>query len=282
MKKLNKFKTSAACALVLASAPIFAGTKTNQNNDPNATGKSQINIDTIVVDKEKSQVEICPAPEKTANIATVPNRILSLAFDSESKQPISIEFTMGYIPSTSEEQVLVLFQGRCLLNEPKIQTPKSLYKLALKLSDIEIIGAYNVPNMHPIQHVTRVGRATTLSTQMTFTVHLAPSKLGKEIEAGNRTFYIQAGLLNKQDFHTRKYENLILSPVEAAHFSVKECPDIAQLTENLAKKNSACAAEESDPEQKVEFLPSKSEQTEDAEKSESEKMPSSEKSNNLE
>jgi len=272
MKKLDKFKTSTACALVLATAPIFAETKTNQSNDPNAKGKSQISIDTIVVDKEKSQVGICPAPEKTANIATVPNRILSLAFNTESKQAISVTFNMATLPSTSEEQVLVLFHGRCLLDSPKISTPKSLYKLALDLKDIEILGAYNVPNMHPIQHVTRIGRATTLSTQMTFTVHLDPSKLGKEMAAGNRTFYIQAGLLNKQDFHTRKYENLILSPVEAVHFSAKDCPDITQLTENMAKKNSACIVEK----QTDSHTESHVEQIIESKSGESEKSPSSE------
>jgi hypothetical protein len=242
MKKLNKIKTSAALALLLISTQISAETKARKNSDSNDSVNNPININTIIVDKS-SKIEICPVPEKATGSVAVPHRILSLAFNSESEQPISITFTMANISSTLEERVLILFQGRCLLDKPKIETPKSVNILAMDIDEIEILGAYNVPTMHPIQLSSRVGSAGTLSTQMTFTVHLAPDKLGKEVDSGNRTFYVQAGLLDKKDFLTRQYKNLILSPIEGIHFSPKNCPNISQLTENLLKKNARCTQE---------------------------------------
>ncbi|MCP4701890.1 MAG: hypothetical protein GY862_34280 [Gammaproteobacteria bacterium] len=242
-------KTSiSACAFLLASGSAWAGTKTGPAGNPNSSGggggKTQLNMPVITLEKAAGQrVQTCTAPEDKPD--RIPRRILSLALDtqedSQGKQAITLNFKMPGIQAATDKQVLVLLYSRCLADKPRLKTPRSIHKLALDLDDIEILGTYNVPTAAAPPESGRIGQAAGAIVEMDFQIHLEAAKIGTEMKAGNNKIYMQAGLLNKADFHKKIYAGMLLSPVEAIYFaSGVVCPDTVQTGGDRLVENAIC------------------------------------------
>lgn len=266
MKNIRKLKNSTlAGALLLATSPAWANNKTGglqppQTADEEETtqpstsqeakpaprrsamgGKSEINISSIKVEKaDKNKLRNCAVP--TVNLTQPrPHRILSMTFSPRRRQQVTLQFAMAEIPTPKEAQVLLLLYSRCLANKPDIKTPMSKNKLALDRNDLEILGTYNVPAIKAVEQPNRPGvKASSPSTQMTIEVALETNKLAQQVKAGNDTFYFQAGLLKKTDYDKKNYGTMILSPLEALHFTPKTCPSQQKFSDRINAENSSC------------------------------------------
>lgn len=274
MKKSNRSKnTQFAYALLLATTTTWANTKSPNglpkprshedtttptpppNQEPPAAqpaptspqqpqppikpdqGKSQINIAAIRVDPAVAkQVKQCPSNVANLTIQPKPHRVSSLTFDPKEKLSVKLKFTLSPIMTTKEERVLVLLYSQCLSPQPQLETPNSDNKLALNINDVQILDTYQIaakPDQAPNQ-------AKSALTPITLDIDLELDKLRQQVTAGNDTFYFQAALLNKADYDGRHYGEMVLSPLEAVQFTLKNCPDRNQLTQNVNSANPVC------------------------------------------
>jgi hypothetical protein len=246
---MKKFKNSTvAGAFLLATSPAWAQSKTGgqpfptpgdtgQPENPTSRrvspprfpgGKSQIDISSITLDKaDEKKLQQCAKP-KIKRTRHRPRQILSLAFDPNKKQKVTLQFAMDKIPAGNEERVLLLLYSRCLSNQPKIRTPMSRQKLALDVNDLEILSTYKLD--------AKPARPGAPMQQMTVDIELETDKLAEQVEAGNNTFYFQAGVLKKTDFERKKYGVISLSPLAAIHFTRKRCSN-SSITENASCKH---------------------------------------------
>lgn len=201
----------------------------SESTSTEATG--EISIASIALEKaDEKKVQTCTVP-KNVRLTQVPrpNKILSFAFEPKQRQKVSLQFTMSEIEPADEERILVVLYSQCLSPQPIFKTSRSKNQLALLLDkdNIESLGTYPVPP-----------QATQVNT---FKIDLEMDKLAQQIEAGNSTFYFQAGLLNKNDFYRRNYDDVILSPLEALHFASNTCPNEQQFSKRINTKNQSCA-----------------------------------------
>lgn len=243
--------STVAYAFLLASSPVFANTKLGGGqpqpeeadtsppaeikpvSPPINAGKTNqnFNISAITLDNaNNSRVKICDTPIVKQKRPRARN-IVSLAFAPHRKDVATLQFDMADIPTSKEEQVLLVLYSRCLSNKPEMKTPLSKIKLLLDEKDIEILGTYDVPP------ATGNDSATT---QMTIEVDLETAKLAQQTKAGNDTFYFQAALLKKSDFDKKHYGATKLSPLEAVHVTHNSCPNQKDFSDNFRSVNASC------------------------------------------
>ncbi|MDM8568657.1 hypothetical protein QUF50_03925 [Thiotrichales bacterium HSG1] len=248
-----KINNSTAYALLLASSPVLANTKLGggQPSQPNpetadtppaevkevrppippSKTNQRFNIASIDLDKsKKNTVKVCDTQDVQQKQPKARN-IKSLAFNPNQKQVATLQFAMEDIPTSKDEQILLVLYSRCLSKKPKIKTPLSRKKLRLDTNDIEILGTYAVAGSSDGDQST---------TQMTVEVDLETDKLTKQTAAGNDTFYFQAALLKKSDFDKKHYGATKLSPLEAVHVTNKSCPDQKNFSNQVRSENKSC------------------------------------------
>ncbi|EDN65622.1 hypothetical protein BGP_1384 [Beggiatoa sp. PS] len=132
---------------------------------------------------------------------------------------------MSDLPEPDEEHVLVLLSSRCLSKKPQLLTSGSKNKLELNANDMAVLGSYPV-----------MARSTG---PMKVYIDLETDTLGQNVDAGNNTFYFQAGFLKKADFDKKKCNQMILSPLEAVYVTPKSCPSRQEFSEQI-KENASC------------------------------------------
>lgn len=249
---MKKFQNSTvAGAFLLATSPAWAQSKTGglpfpnpgdteepqsssrrNSSIPSFPGKSQIDISSITLDKaDKNKLQVCTAP-KVSMTRPRPRHILSLAFDPKKKQEVTLQFAIDKIPSGNKERVLLLLYSRCLSSKPKIKTPLSKHKLALGVNDLEVVGSYDL--------AAQPSSSGAAAQQMTVAIDLATDLLAQQIEAGNNTFYFQAGVLKKTDFERKNYGAISMSPLTAVHFTSETCPSKKQFSSRIKAENASC------------------------------------------
>jgi len=268
MKNSGNVKNStAAYALLLATSPAWANTtkpggmpspdleeaKRNLPAPPptvkthppkqNKPGKSpssvlhQARIASIkVAGADEKKMQKCPVPRGVRLTERPrPQRVLSLVFDPKEKQLVSLEFTMSKVPAVDEDYVLVLLGSQCLSSKPDFKTPRSKTRLALHGKNILVLGTYAIQAQQSEQTSASARRPTTIA------VSLQTQSLAQQVAAGNETFYFQAAVLKKSDYHKRYYDDVILSPMQAVHFSTpKTCPNKEQFSSTVNTQNSVC------------------------------------------
>ncbi|KHD08367.1 hypothetical protein PN36_13290 [Candidatus Thiomargarita nelsonii] len=248
---MKNFKNSTvAGAFLLATSPAWANSKTGASpfpipgntdggpqspptrNAPSFPGKSQIDMTSVTLEKaDERKMRSCTVPK--VNLAHPrPEHLLSFAVNKHNKQDVTLQFAIDKIPNGNEERVLLLFYSRCLSAQPKIRTPMSKQKLALDVKDIEILATYKLD--------AKPARPGAAMQQMTVNIELETDKLAQQIEAGNNTFYFQAGVLKKSDFDRKNYGVINLSQLAALHFSTKTCPNDDQFSSQIKAKNASC------------------------------------------
>ena len=264
MKKPNKLKNSTmAYAFLLATSPAWAQTKTggappkDSGEDssppssppvstekrigggktspppkpPAATEQDEVSITKVRVKRAKAKkVEECEVP-KVRLRRPRPQHVTSFAFEPNKKRVVKLQFVMSKVPVADEKRVLVLLQSRCLSRKPQIETKQSENDLALDFRDVKQLGTFDIPAQKSSASSARA---------MIFDVPLDTGILAEQLKAGNETFYFQVGLLKKSDFDNQHYDEVILSPLEAVHFTPKACPNQKQFSRKIRVGNASC------------------------------------------
>jgi hypothetical protein len=203
--------------------------KENDSKNKKRIEIDEIRIDPAYSEKKRKGVRKC---EQTKVYLKAPRRhpLLSLSFNPHKKEAVRLQFTMLDIPTTQDKQLLVLLYSRCLSNKAQIKTTDSKHQLRLDTKDIEILATYEIPPQK------KSGKLPA-----TFDIDLETDKLKLQVEAGNDTFYFQGALINESDFNSGKYENMLLSSLEAIHTTLKFCPTDKQFATAINSNNTSCA-----------------------------------------
>lgn len=207
----------------------------NKDDQQNKSDEKTRKGDRDVVDKisiasiqvarsDRGKMRNCSVPRVALEKLDSSN-ILSLSFDPNKKSVATLEFTMSDLPEPDEEHVLVLLSSRCLSKKPQLLTSGSKNKLELNANDMAVLGSYPV-----------MARSTG---PMKVYIDLETDTLGQNVDAGNNTFYFQAGFLKKADFDNKKCNQMILSPLEAVYVTPKSCPSRQEFSKQI-KENSSC------------------------------------------
>ena len=229
MSEFNKktiAKRALAGAALLAAAPAWAKT----GGGASEGGKSQIGVNHLSLDvapgyacavcAEKQDVE---AGKTNSNIT--PNN-LSIAVDPFESSYIELVFTVRDVLAKSDDHVLFLVYSPQTSPSPQMPTPKSLNKLGLDMSAMEILAIYNIPAQQMVAaSPTRLGAANPAPhSAVSFSVNLDTGILPTFME-GNEKAYLQAAFMTKANFDAGRYDTLILSEMDTLSFVKMECPE---------------------------------------------------------
>jgi hypothetical protein len=229
MSEFNKkaiAKKALAGAALLATSPAWA----KSGGGASEGGKSQIGVNHLSLDvspgyacavcAEKQDVE---TGKTTSNMT--PNN-LSIAVDPFESSYIELVFTVRDVLAKDKDHVLFLVYSPQTSPSPQMPTPKSMNKLGIDMSAMEILAIYNIPSQKMIAAgPTRLGAANPAPhSAVSFSVNLDTSILPTFME-GNEKAYLQAAFMTKANFDIGKYDTLILSEMDTLTFVKYACPE---------------------------------------------------------
>jgi len=141
---------------------------------------------------------------------------------------VKMTFVVSHMTAMEQDRVLLLAYSTNRLPSPPIPTPKSLNKLELDLSDIEVLGTYNVSGFGmEAQPETRIGSGNPAPrVKWEFDINLDTSTIPTMMNSNTDTIYVQAALIDKADLDAGNLDRMILSEVDTIQFIPNECPDI--------------------------------------------------------
>jgi hypothetical protein len=195
-------------------------------------GGGGLGVDFLTLDELPiKNATICSMPDE--NNANNTNEFTGLSSDnpwivtdgSEGKS-VKVSFVVSEMTATDEDRVLFLVYSPRKSPSPSILTTDKGPELGVELSEMEILGFYQIPALYRSrQEKTKVGLAdANPTTKMTVHVIFDQNKLDEMIRLGKETIYVQAGLLRVVDLQAGLYENMILSEMDSLTFVANECP----------------------------------------------------------
>jgi hypothetical protein len=223
-------KEKIASVALLAASPLVKAA----DGEGSAVGsKLQIGINHLVLDEMPLQnIKLCLPPQTKIDLVErrvrlTPNEI-SIAINPYDSNITTLVFTVSDMRDYVDDQVLFLVYSTILTPSPEILTPRSINKLGLSMTDMEIIGMYNIPAVQmESQSTTRIGTASPASSRrLIFNMNLDNATIPQLIHStGTGEIYVQAALMKKTDFESARYGEMILSEVDTIKFIENECPE---------------------------------------------------------
>jgi len=223
-----KHKKALMGAALLATAP--AAVKASGGGSTEGS-KSQRGVNHLTLEEAPLEnITIC-VPGKSATGMTgdfrfLPDKVAVVIAPFDGNY-VKMTFVVSHMIASNKKRKLILAYSPQLSPSPQIPTPKSLNKLELDLSAAEIVGIYNVSDFGmEEQKPTRIGAANPAPrVKWEFDINLANSDVPVMMNDGKDTIYVQAALLDRDDWESGKFDNMILSEVDTIQFVPNECPD---------------------------------------------------------
>lgn len=226
MKKV--FKRSTLAAAMLATSPAWA--KSGNTGFGDSVGKSSLGVNQLSLETTPGyNATICAtdtSAETKSGVNIIPNDLV-LAVDPFAGSRIEVVFTVSDILAQTEDSVLMLVYSS-KMSPPQLPTPNSKNPLELDIPNLEFLAMYNIPKQdYLVNNPTRLGIANPAPrSKISFSVNLDTSVLPTFMDS-KANAYLQAALLNAEDYAAGKYENMILSEVETLSFAQYKCPEDA-------------------------------------------------------
>lgn len=228
MSGINKkvVKKIAIGATLLATSPVWAK---DDGGGLTTGGKSQLGVNHLSLEETPGQNAIVCASDENSNSKTgtniVPNDI-TIAVDPFANAFIELQFTVRDVLAQDKDHVLILVYSPKTSPSPEIPTPRSINKLGLNLSALEILAIYQIPSQTMLpQGSTRLGAASPQPhSAVTFSVNLDTGVLPTYIR-NNEKVYFQAALLSQENFDAGNFPEMILSEMDTLAFEQISCPD---------------------------------------------------------
>ncbi len=223
-----KHKKALMGAALLATAP--AAVKASGGGSTEGS-KSQRGVNHLTLEEAPLEnITIC-VPGKSATGMTGDFRFLpdkvAVVIDPFEKNYVKMTFVVSHMTASPKNRKLILAYSPQLSPSPQIPTPKSINKLELDLSAAEILGIYNVSDFGmEAQPETRIGAGNPAPrVKWEFDINLDNSTVPVMMNSGKDTIYVQAALLNSDDWESGEFDNMILSEVDTIQFVPNECPE---------------------------------------------------------
>jgi hypothetical protein len=196
-----------------------------------AWGKSGngLGVDFLTLDEQPTEnATVCmPVDDPTKKFGGLGADNPSIVVNSSVKKSFKVRFIVSDMTAIDEDRVLFLVYSTKMSPSPQIITREEGPELGLELSEMEILGFYQIPALYARrQEPTKVGQAIAEPTsKITVEVNFNQSKLDDLIRRGKETIYVQAALLKLTEFQDGLYEEMILSEMDSLTFVPDECPD---------------------------------------------------------
>jgi hypothetical protein len=220
-------------AALLATAPTVKAADPCLSGQGVAAGcKSQRGTNHLTLEEAPLENIILCVPGKSATGLTGDFRFLpdklAVVIPPFEKNFVKMTFVVSHMTSSDDERVLFLVYSPKTSPSPQINTPRSLEKLGLDLSAMEIVGFYQVPPFGmEAQTSTRIGVGNPAArVKWEFDINLDTSAIPTMMNGGEDTIYVQAGLLKRSDFETQNFDGMILSEMDTIQFVPNKCPDL--------------------------------------------------------
>ncbi len=227
MSNINKkaiAKKALAGAVLLATSPAWG----KGTGGGSTEGKSQIGVNHLSLDVAPGYgCTVCADKQDVLGKGgsnLTPNN-LTIAIDPFEGY-VELVFTVRDILAKNKDHVLFLVYSPQTSPSPQLPTPKSLNKLELDMSAMEILAMYNIPAQQMIaNNPTRLGSANPAPhSAASFSVNLSAESLPTFMR-DNEKAYLQAALMTKSNFDAGKYDTLILSEMDTLSFVKMTCPE---------------------------------------------------------
>jgi len=225
--KINK-KALMGAAL-LATAPTVKADGTGGGSTEGS--KSQRGVNHLTLEEAPLEnITLC-VPGKsmaglTGDFQYLPDRVAVVIPPFETNY-VKLTFVVSHMTAVDYDRVLFLAYSQQLSPSEQIATPKSINKLELDISSLEIVGIYNVSSFGmEAQPATRIGTGNPAPrAKWEFDINLDTTEIPTIMNSGNDTIYMQAALLRKSDFEAGQFDGMILSELDTIQFVPNECPD---------------------------------------------------------
>lgn len=211
-------------ATLLATSPAWAkggGDGTSEG------GKSQLGVNHLTLEEfAGNNASVCANPDANTTKGStnfIPND-LTVAVDPFKNNFIAVEFLVRDVLAQSQDNVLFLVYSTHLSPTPQIPTPKSINKLGIDLSALEIVAIMDIPAQRLLaQGSSRLGSAdprphSAVSFNFNFDTSVLPGFMDD-----NSKVYFQAALLSKSNFNAGRFDEMILSEVDTIGFVANNC-----------------------------------------------------------
>lgn len=224
----------------LTNKPIIGATllatsfaaKASDGQGVSEGGKAQRGINHLTLEQAPLEnITLC-VPGKsqaglTGDFRLLPDKVAVVIPPFETSF-VKMTFVVSHMTAMDQNRVLFLIYSTKRMPSPPIPTPRSLNKLELDLSDLEILGIYNVSGFGmEAQAETRIGSGNPAPrVKWEFDINLDTTTIPTMMNSNTDTIYVQAGLVDKADFDAGNFDRAILSEVDTIQFIPNECPKI--------------------------------------------------------
>ena len=230
--KLTNKKNLMGAAALLAAPTVKAADPCFSGQGVAAGCKSQRGTNHLTLEEAPLENIILCVPGKSATGLTGDFRFLpdklAVVIPPFDKNFVKMTFVVSHMTSSDDERVLFLVYSPKTSPSPPIDTPRSLEKLQLDLSAMEIVGFYQVPpfGMEP-QTSTRIGVGNPAArVKWEFDINLDTSVIPTMMNSGESIIYVQAALMKRSDYDAGKFGEMILSEMDTIEFVPNECPKL--------------------------------------------------------
>jgi len=228
MSNVNKkafAKKALTGAVLLATSPAWG--KGTGGGEP--VGKSQLGLTHLSMEIVPGAFcSVCAdmsALDARTGSYFMPNT-MSVAVDPFDTLYVELVFQVRDILAQNQDHVLFLLYSPQTSPSPSLPMPKSLYKLQLDMSAMEILAIYHIPAQQMLAPApTRIGAANPAPhSTVSFSVNLDTGVLPTFMR-DNELVYLQAALLTKANYDVQKYSAAILSDLDTLGFVKNKCPE---------------------------------------------------------
>ena len=218
-------------AALLATAPIVKAAGTGQGVSEG--GKLQRGVNHLTLEEAPlDKITLCVGKDSMMGGLTSDFRFMNdnvaVVINPFETNFVQMTFVVSHASASDDERVLFLVYSTQTSPSPQIPTPRSLNKLQLDLTFIEIVGQYDVPSFGmEVQAPTRIGAGNPAArVKWEFDINLDTSVIPGMMNNGEDTIYVQAALLRRSDFDAGEFSNMILSEMDTIQFVEQKCPKL--------------------------------------------------------
>ncbi len=234
MSELNKKaiakKVLAGAALLATSSPIWAkGGGGDVSEGGKSPGINRLSLDVTpgyacMVCAEKNVFSGKTDNNITPNTLSIAADYVDGSYYIDSSY-IELVFSVRAFTSIHNDYILGVFYSPKLSPSPQIPTPRSINKLEIDLSAMEVLAIYEIPAQKMLARPpTRLGTANPEPhISVSFSVSLDTNKLPTFIHDGEKA-YLQAVLIEKSHLEAGQFNQMILSELDTLNF-VMSCPE---------------------------------------------------------
>ncbi len=225
IKHPKTLKASALSITALAASSVWGKT-------PAGLTGGGLGIDYLALDEmPKQNVTVCEPPKDEVARKETFTGLFSdkmwISYNGAERPTYRVSFIVSEMVATDEDRMLFLVYSTRTSPSPYYDTTEAGPPLELEMSEMEVLGMYNIPAVRRGDKApdNKLGSAiSTSASKMTVEFKFNANKLNTMLLKGKETIYVQAALIRMSDLESELFENMILSEMDTLTFIADDCP----------------------------------------------------------